>query len=209
MSSATSKQSQSKPDARPLAVLLALPPDAVLNPEEVRIYSRLKSRQAVYNWLRDPNDPLPASKHAGWRIVKRDLDAFLRRRHNRRATDGEDYGTSDETLRRHVGLLIEVGQATIAWRRARRLHRTAMASVDSLESPPDLEWLDSTFAEAEAAGVRLQTLSQPLNEETLTRLRFMLPSIHSDIALVESRGEYADGEEAESRDDETLATPAA
>jgi hypothetical protein len=196
---ATSNKSQSKPEARPLEVLLSLPPDAVLTVEEVRIYSRLKSRQAVYNWLNDSQDPLPASKHGGWRIVKRDLDAYLRRRHNRRSSDGDGYSASDETLRRHLGLLIEIAGAAVAWRRASLVYRGIADQSAAYHVSPDQELFERTFAEVEAAREKVLSLTNTVSDDTLSRLRFMLPSIHSDIALAESKPEEAEGEEGDAR----------
>lgn len=181
----TTNTLQPASDARSYDELIALPHDAILNPEEVRIYARLKSRQAVYNWLNDETDPLPASKKGGWRIAKSDLDAYLRKKHNRRESDqAVTQSTSDETLRRHLGHLIEISQAVIAWRRARL---TFQAASDSVINPgaggPDMEWIDKTLTDVTTTQERVYALSNSLSEESLTKLRFMLPSIHSDLAL--------------------------
>lgn len=169
------------PAARTLDELTALPPDAFLNPEEVRIYARLESRQAVYNWLNDKDDPLRASKKGRWRILKSDLDAYLRKKRSRRASDQAIGGTSDETLQKNLGLLIEIVQAVIAWKRASAIFRAAQDST--FTSAPDEEWINTTFADMNLKREQLYRLTSSISEETLTSLRFMLPSIHSDLAL--------------------------
>lgn len=166
------------PVARPLEVLMTLPPDAYLNPEEVRIYARLQSRQAVYNWLNDEHEPLPATKAGGWRIRRSDLDAYLRKKHNRRETDQAAHGTSDETLRRQLGLLIEVGKAALEWKRAGAMLRAAGESFD-------LEFVEERNEELTQKIVQLGMLLSSVSERTLTSLRFMLPSIHSDLTLLQ------------------------
>jgi len=176
MSQPRQRKEPSTPVARPLEVLMALPPDAYLNPEEVRIYARLLSRQAVYNWLNDEHDPLPATKAGGWRIRRGDLDAYLRKKHNRRETDQPTHGTSDETLRRQLGLLIEVSKAALEWKRAGAMLRAAGESFD-------LEFLEQRAEELRQKGAQLETLVAAVSERTLTSLRFMLPSIHSDLTL--------------------------
>ena len=182
MKDTTSKKSPATPEARPLEVLLSLPPDAVMNVEEVRIYSRLKSRQAVYNWLNDKKDPLPASKHAGWRVVKSDLDAYLRRRHNRRDADQPEHDTSDESLRRHLALMIEVCKTALEWKRAGAMLVAAGATLD-------LEFVEQRSEEFTRVDEQLKRLLAPLSERTLTSLRFMLPSIHSDLTLQDEPSE--------------------
>lgn len=178
---------QTQPEARSLEELIALPPDAILNPEEARIYARLKSRQAIYNWLKDPNDPLPASKKGGWKIIKRDLDAFLRKKHNRRETDrGEEGGASNEVLRATIAQLIEIAQAVLAWKRAAATHRAAVNPASALPSQSDIEWMEQTYDELSAAVDRAHKLGGAVSEQTLTSLRFMLPSIMSDLALSDS-----------------------
>lgn len=179
-----SKTLPATPEARPLEVLLTLPADALLNPEEVRIYARLKSRQAVYNWLNDKNDRLPGMKKGGWRIVKCDLDAYLRQKHNRRDSDRADEpNTSDETLRRQLAQLIEIGQSLILWRRANSTWLAAGDPYGPGGGKPDVEWINKAFDDANAKREHLVQIGGALSEEMLTRLRFMLPSMHSDLAL--------------------------
>lgn len=171
--------------ARSLDELESLPLDATFNPEEARIYAHLKSRQAIYNWLNDRDDPLPASKIGGWRIIKRNLDAYLKKKHNRRASDQAlEQHTSDMTLRQFIGQLIEISQAVIIWRRATIIYRAA--SDSALKQNVDVGWLNKTFDEMINSRDRLCALTNSLSDERLTSLRFMLPSIHSTLALSES-----------------------
>jgi hypothetical protein len=177
---------QPQPEARTLEELIALPPAAILNPEEARIYARLKSRQAIYNWLKDPNDTLPASKKGGWKIVKRELDAYLRKRHNRRETDrAEENGASNEVLRTTIAQLVEIAQAVIAWKRAAAIHQASLSPASALPTQTDIEWMEQTYDDLAAARDRAYDLVGPLSEQTLTSLRFMLPSITSGLALAD------------------------
>jgi hypothetical protein len=176
MSQERRKKEASTPASRPLEVLTTLPPDAYLNPEEVRIYAHLQSRQAVYNWLTHPTEPLPATKAGGWKIRRQDLDAYLKKKQNRRPDEQAAQNTSDEILRRQLGQLIELGKTALEWKRAGAMLRAADGTFD-------LEFIEERYVVLTQKGAQLTSQLDGISERTLSSLRFMLPSIHSDLAL--------------------------
>lgn len=177
------KNTQTMPEARPIEVLRALGPDELLNPEEARIYAGLKSRQSIYNWLNDKINPLRGIKKQGWFIRKGDLDLYLLKRQNPQLEKTES-SASDQVLRGHLARLIEVVQAIIVWKRACAVFKAA-GDVFGVGGMPDEDWITSTFEEMNTKKDLVFTLALSLSEETLSGLRFMLPSIHSDLSLSE------------------------
>jgi excisionase family DNA binding protein len=167
------------PDAGTLRTILALAADEMLTPQQAADELKL-SRQTIYNWIHDPENPLPATKAGGWRIRRGDLARYVQLKHNPQAADTPERA-SNQALRTYLLQLLEVGRAAVELRHSQQIFNMARDGV-TLDG--------STFAvfdkcndDLAAKKEQLLSAAAGLDDETILRLRFMLPSITSSLTI--------------------------
>lgn len=170
------------PDAAAARTILALAGDELLTPEQARAEANLKSRQTIYNWIHDERNPLPATKAGGWKIRRGDLARYMLERSdaNAAAADGAatcaGLGQSDQALRAHLLKLIEIARAALEFRNANEVW-------DRTRDSCDLDFIEMGSMVLEARRDQLLATAGALDDETLTRLRFVVNSVTSSMTL--------------------------
>jgi excisionase family DNA binding protein len=167
------------PDAGTLSTILALAADEMLTPQQAADELRL-SRQTIYNWIHDADNPLPATKAGGWRIRRGDLARYVEQKHNPQERV-EPERTSDQTLRAYLLQLLEVGRAAVEFRHSSQVFQAAQTT--GFKDKDSFAFLERCSDDLTAKREQLLSASAGLDDETLTRLRFMLPSITSSLTI--------------------------
>ncbi|HEY0170276.1 MAG TPA: helix-turn-helix domain-containing protein [Pyrinomonadaceae bacterium] len=164
------------PDTATINTILALAADDLLTPDQARRELNLKSRQTIYNWIHDNEHPLRAIKAGGWKIRRGDLAAYVLAKQNKGKGAEPAVQPSDEALRKLILRLIEIARAGLECKRAAAIMRAASESLE-------LEFIERSMEELGQKRNQLAQLLGPITEQSLTQLRFMLPSITSSLAL--------------------------
>lgn len=162
-----------------LNTILALASDEYITPGQAAKELRV-TRQTIYNYLNDPNHPLPAIKAGGWKIRRGDLAAYIQAKHSRETVRTQEPQTpileSDQMLREQLGEVIEIARLALEWKRAGQVLSASGVSFDP-------EFIERCSNDLIVKSGALTKQLGSINDQTLSALRFALSSITSSLPL--------------------------